>query len=411
MSDIDLSDVNKFGNRQLPGTGSSFLKGVSKALPYIGVALDILGAYRARKERRRAREAAYDANAIRTTLAPSDSGKNLPVIVGRVRTEGLFMFAHSGANVPWRPANVAPADRVNADGIGALDYYRSTEDGGSGGVLHVAPAKGNSRDEFLLVQEYLARHDVHSIRGFALDGQNGWLLPAIAVLGAKGAASDLATRFAQGHGDNPGNLYVDRDANASFPLGSHVDIIMWQDVDGGSAFDRVPVREWMLNGALLPSVDGNGPYTLGTPSYSTSAARALLWLYTARWGFNVQSPSQTTLASIRAAQGRTDAVMQGRNGLWAQAYPTVFNTIEGTDYATYAEAFRARGYVSYSALTQARPEITDSADPGSETGWPEPAVGPNTEFDPDSRRPGRRSPSSAPSATASCSRRTTSGRC
>ena len=359
-----VSPQSQLARFPVSGEKLGFLGAVGKALPYLDVALSIVGFFQARKQRKQAKEAAYEELAVRTTLTPGDTGANLPVLIGRVRVHGLFMFAAVGANVPWQP---------DAGTIGGLDYWQSTGDGGSGGVLHTAPAKGNNRDEFLLTQEYLARHDLHELRAVALDGEDIWPLPALAVLGAKGAASDLATRFAAGHGGNPGNLGVLRGAADTFPLGSHATLVAWQDVDGDPRFNRVPDAEFMLAAAKLPTVAGAaGALTVGEASYSTSAPRTLLWLYTADWGFGVTAPAQAMLASVRTAQTRADAVMQGRGGLWAQTYPATHNTIEGTRHRTYAEAFRSRGYAAYSALTQARSDLADSADPGPETGWPAP---------------------------------------
>lgn len=331
--------------------------------------LDLLySRYERRKAAKAAREAAADAATIDVSAVPTDAAADLPVVVGRAVVRGLSAYAATGQRAPWLPRLAATTS--DGEALGQLAYYTSS------GALRDAAHHANDRFDFLLLQDMLARHDVDSIRHATVDGEDIEDFPVVVELGAAGTASDMASRFDAGHGDAHGNGLGERTSASDFPLGAFATAIAWNDVLGEPKYRRTPALSYQLLGARMPGVaEAAGVYSETAVAYSNLAPLVLLWAYRAPWGLG-GAASQATLKSVHAALTRAEAVMQGRGGLDAQAYPPILNSIEGTAYGTYADAFADRGYITFNTLKRTRSDLAALADAaGWETGWPSPAGG------------------------------------
>lgn len=342
----------------LKGALESASAALSAASPYLTVASAIWQRIDGRRAEKQAREAALDARAIRANVLSRDLGKSLPVAFGRFAVEGLNAYYGTGQNFPFQPDHL----------LGDLVYHTQRENGLYD--RHTAPTMGNSRFEFLLVQEMLTRHEIEALRTLTVDGAEFWSKAMVAELGAPGVASEMATRF-----DLPpdGNGLNERNSKSTFPLGSFATCVLWNDVDNAPQerlWVRIPrIGYHGLGMKTRPVTKTGSTYAVGTRVYSTSAPLALLELFMADWGMGVETPSQASLKSFYDAVQYAAGIMQGHNGLWEEAYPAIFNTIEGTDYEKYKHAFVNKGYLSFSALTHRESRFSNSADPGSETGW------------------------------------------
>ena len=332
--------------------------------------LDLLySRYEKRKAAKAAREAAADAATISTTVVPTDAARNLPVVVGRAVVDGISAYVASGQRIPWLPR--LAAETSDGTALGRLLYY--TTDGRAR-----SPDNDGYRFTLLLLQDMLARHDVAELRHVTVDGEDIDTHPAYPIvveLGAAGTASDLATRFDAGHGV-AGNGLGERTAAANFPLGGFATAVCWNDVLHEPAYRRVPRLRYQLLGATMPGVDETaGAYSEGTAAHSNLAPLVLLWAYRAAWGLD-GGATQPLLKSVHGALAAAQTVMQGRGGLDDEAYPPILNSIEGTSYATYADAFADRGYISYNTLKRTRTDLRSLPDmDGWETGWPSPTGG------------------------------------
>lgn len=335
----------------------------------LGIEL-VYNRYSAKKAESAARETAADSATINSSVVPSDSTNNLPVVYGRAVIRGINAYLATGQRAPWVPS----ASEV----LGELSYYP-----GDGSYRDYVHNGITDRYAFLLFQDMLARHSVSEIRHVWVDGEDidGYPeIPLVVQLGDKGTASDMATRFDEGYDGTHGNGLGERNAESRFVLGSFATGIGWNDVYGDGAqpaFRRVPVLNYAMTGAKLPSVElKNSAYAGTDAAYSNLAPLVLLDAYKANWGMGVSEVSQKTLQSIHGALAQAQKVMQGRGGLDTEAYPAIFNAIEGTAYQTYADAFGDRGYLTYNTLKRTRTDLGGMADmAGWETGWPSPAGG------------------------------------
>ena len=347
---------------------------------FVLAGLELLyGRYQANKAASAARAAAADSATIDISVNNADTGDNIPVAIGRCVVEGKSAYLATGQRVPWTPRSKA----IYSDGtaLGRLDYTH-------GDVGHRDPVhEANNRQTFLLSQDIICRHAVSELRFAMLDDEpyvTGWntsrffptatghdAFPVVFELGTPGTASDMATRFDEGYDGVNGNSLHERDANSTFPLGAFVTSIAWNDVFGVPAYRRVPRYSYQFLGALLAGVKKSGStYSKTDAAYSNLAPLALLWVYEASWGMDTGNAAQKTLQSVLEALPLAQKIMQGKGGLDSEAYPAIFNAIEGTTYSTYADAFADRDYVSIATLSGQRTDLTTGA--GFETGWPLP---------------------------------------
>ena len=221
---------------------------------------------------------------------------------------------------------------------------------------------GSSRKQYLLLQDVLMRHPISRILRVFLDEQDiirGEISgTAVFELGQPGVASETARVFSGSAAFNVatekkpgyGNRTGHRDADTKFDGLAYATGVMRNQTTKKNAYhyQRVPTARYLIEAGMPKSVEGTDTLSLTADgAYSNSPPLCLLSYYTNQdfgMGFPESELAQETLRSIVDAQTYTDSPVQGAGGMATQAYPAMMNRVEGTNYATYEQAFAARGY-------------------------------------------------------------------
>ena len=329
-------------------------------LGYAGVEF-FLNKKKAEKARERAREQQAENNAFKIDGLLTDSGKDIPYLVGRNRALGLVGYAIPGNNIPWVPSEALP------NVFGALENLDGRQK---------APRAGTN-EEYVLVQTVESLGECEITFAVLLDEQNidsrrgagGIRGAAIAEIGVGGTASELATRFDAGHGDISGNGLGERDADSKWTPVAYTTRVFRNasGVETAKRFTAFPKGENIGEYNAPRLIAGGVVQNVKSRTYASPLVLAEIWQDTA---IGLGRPaSELGLDEWPTAVAISSYVMQGRNGLWEEAYPARMNTIDGTNYAKYKDAFIGKGFVSYEDTTQQYNSIADSSDPGPETGW------------------------------------------
>lgn len=302
--------------------------------PYVQLAF-MVGSFlvdrkRAREAKKRAERERRDARVLTiSNRVLSDAGKKIPYRVGRSLNDGLIGYAQTGKDLP----NPLPTSNVF-------------------GSLKVDPDRQTDRQEFGLVQYISTLGKVNTTYSIFMDGKTigsgnnnslGVPVPspvvgyAIAQMNVGGTANDMSARFTE-----------ERDDQSKWTPVSYASVLFHNDTGNPDSYQLQSFpqfSDYTLSNAprklqgnpvkRVADVDVRCPSTL---------VLAEAWTDPHLLGKSLDS---LALEELENEANEDLQVMQGKDGLSAQAYPARHNAINGTNFATYADAFKHYKFESW----------------------------------------------------------------